>query len=101
MPARRLIFLQQIQAFFLWNYVTDAKYIRMVTFPDDARIYADEGKYKADKFILGERELFYLPEDVYDANSLLFSVIYSVNYLLRTYILTVIKGLNFPRTLTP
>ena len=30
-------------------------WIRKVTFPDDARVYAEKGKFKADKFILGER----------------------------------------------
>ena len=38
------------------------KYVRKVTFPDDARIYSEEGKYKANKFILGPRKKFYLDD---------------------------------------
>lgn len=40
-----------------WGLGT-AKYIRKVTFPDDARIYVEDGKYKADKIILDERNIF-------------------------------------------
>ena len=39
-------------------YVKDPVWIRQVTFPPDAQIYVEKGKYKADKFILSERSLF-------------------------------------------
>ena len=39
-----------------WVFADDVHWIRKVTFPDDARVYAEEGKFKANKFILGERK---------------------------------------------
>lgn len=39
-------------------------FIRRVEVPDDARVYAYDNKFKADKIILGERQVFrcYCPE---------------------------------------
>lgn len=40
------------------------RWLREVTFPPNARIYVEEKKFKADKFILGEREV--IPDWVYE-----------------------------------
>ncbi len=45
-------------------------WIREVTFPPDAKIWKMDGKYKADKFILGERKSIY-DDDVVPKNELL------------------------------
>ena len=44
-----------------YSFISDARYMRRVTFPPDSRIYQEEGKYKTNKFILGERTEFFLP----------------------------------------
>lgn len=41
-----------------WKYYNSTYWIREVTFPTDAKIYIEVGKYKCNKFILGERKEF-------------------------------------------
>lgn len=37
------------------HWIGSHTYVRLVTLPDDAKIYIENNKYKTDKFILGER----------------------------------------------
>jgi hypothetical protein len=41
-------------------------YFRRVTLPDDARVYVEDEKMKADKFILGEREPISTSRELFD-----------------------------------
>jgi hypothetical protein len=41
-------------------------YMRSVTLPDDARVYIEDGKMKADKFILGEREEIFTSKTLFN-----------------------------------
>lgn len=41
-------------------------YFRRVTLPDDARVYVEDNKMKADKFILGERETISTSRELFD-----------------------------------
>lgn len=42
----------------------NVKYIRKILFSPSTIIYADKHYYRADKFILEDKELFYLPESL-------------------------------------
>jgi hypothetical protein len=53
---------EQLPMFSKYVNIGDIRYIREVTFPDDAKIYKEVGKYKADRFIVGERKEFWLDE---------------------------------------
>ncbi len=63
-----LYFFSDIQLGKLLNHMPGYSrpvWIREVTFPPDAKIWKMDGKYKADKFILGERK------SIYDAYSMI------------------------------
>jgi hypothetical protein len=53
-----LYFFRADQLVYYKSFTTYIKWIREVTFPEDAKIYVEFNGFKADKFILGEREEF-------------------------------------------
>jgi hypothetical protein len=54
-----LYFFKEDQLIYYKKYTNSIEWIReVVSFPEDAKIYVEENKFKADKFILGEREEF-------------------------------------------
>ncbi len=60
-----LYFFDETQLKYFFRYTGgDIVHIREVTFPLDTRIYCEKGKYKCDKFVLGERKKFYFDEYV-------------------------------------
>ncbi len=59
-----LYFFDETQLPYFPLYISEVVYIRKVTFPVDAQIYCEQGKYKADRFILSERKEFYLDDHV-------------------------------------
>ena len=54
-----LYFFDEAQLINYSSYTDNCVWIREVTFFPDSRIYCEEGKYKTDKFILGERQSFH------------------------------------------
>jgi hypothetical protein len=55
----------EVHKWLQYNF-TQMHYIRSVTLPDDARVYIEENKMKADKFILGERETIFDNKPLFD-----------------------------------
>ena len=59
-----MYFFHHSQLIYVSRYCYNVKYIREVTFTSNSKIYKEDYKYKTNEFILGERKIFRLPEEL-------------------------------------
>jgi hypothetical protein len=62
-----MYFFHESQLIYASDYVRGQKWMRPVTLTPNSKVWAEKHKYKTSEFTLGERALFYLPEELYMA----------------------------------